>query len=76
MGKYFPDTSRHAKAQEFLELKQATMTVIELGLEVKALKEPLCHARRIPVRPGWQIRTEVWGAILSILYTLLHWDSH
>ena len=29
MGKYFPDTARHAKAQEFLELKQRTMTVIE-----------------------------------------------
>ena len=22
MGKYFPETTRHAKAQEFLELKQ------------------------------------------------------
>ena len=29
MGKYFPDTTRHAKAQEFLELKQGTMTVLE-----------------------------------------------
>ena len=29
MGKYFPDTARHAKAQEFLELKQETMTVME-----------------------------------------------
>ena len=29
MGKYFPDTSRHAKAQEFLELKQGTMTILE-----------------------------------------------
>ena len=29
MGKYFSDTARHAKAQEFLELKQGTMTVIE-----------------------------------------------
>ena len=29
MGKYFPDTACHAKAQEFLELKQGTMTVIE-----------------------------------------------
>ena len=29
MGKYFPDTMRHAKAQEFLELKQGTMTVME-----------------------------------------------
>ena len=29
MGKYFPDTARHAKAQEFLELKQGTMTMID-----------------------------------------------
>ena len=29
MGKYFPDTARHAKAQEFLELKQGNHTVIE-----------------------------------------------
>ena len=29
MGKYFLDTARHAKAQEFLELKQGTMTVME-----------------------------------------------
>ena len=29
MGKYFPSTAKHAKAQEFLELKQGTMTVME-----------------------------------------------
>ena len=29
MRKYFSNTTRHAKAQEFLELKQETMTVIE-----------------------------------------------
>ena len=29
MGKYFSDTARHAKAQEFLELKQGTMTMME-----------------------------------------------
>ena len=29
MGKYFSDTARHAKAQEFLELKHGTMTVLE-----------------------------------------------
>ena len=28
MGKYFPDTARHAKVQEFLELKQGTMNVM------------------------------------------------
>ena len=29
MGKYFPETARHAKAQEFLELKQGTTTVMD-----------------------------------------------
>ena len=29
MGKYFPDTARHAKAQEFLELKQGEMIVMD-----------------------------------------------
>ena len=29
MGKYFSETARHAKAQEFLELKQGTMTLLE-----------------------------------------------
>ena len=29
MGKFFPATVRQAKAQEFLELKQGAMTVIE-----------------------------------------------
>ena len=28
-GKYFPETLRHAKAQEFLELKQGAMTVMD-----------------------------------------------
>ena len=29
MGKYFPETARHAKAQEFLELKQGATTVMD-----------------------------------------------
>ena len=29
MGKFFPSSARHAKAWEFLELKQGTMTVLE-----------------------------------------------
>ena len=29
MSKYFPAMARHAKAQEFLELRQGTMTVME-----------------------------------------------
>ena len=29
MGKYFPASARHAKAREFLELKQGTMTMLK-----------------------------------------------
>ena len=29
MGKYFPETARHMKTQEFLELKQGAMTVMD-----------------------------------------------
>ena len=29
MGKYFLASSRHAKAREFLELRQGTMTVLD-----------------------------------------------
>ena len=29
MGKYFPASTRHAKAREFLKLKQGMVTVLE-----------------------------------------------
>ena len=29
MGKYFPETEKHAKAQEYLELKQGAMTMMD-----------------------------------------------
>ena len=29
MGKYFPETTRHVKAQEFLDLKQGATTVMD-----------------------------------------------
>ena len=50
MGKYFPDTARHTKAQEFLKLKPGTMTVIKLGLEVEALDEPLYVSSPLRIR--------------------------
>ena len=37
MGKYFPETTRHAKAQEFLELKQGAMTVMDYVLRFTEL---------------------------------------
>ena len=29
MGKFFPESARHSKAREFLQLKQGTMTMLE-----------------------------------------------
>ena len=37
MGKYFPETTRHVKAQEFLELKQGAMTVMDYVARFKEL---------------------------------------
>ena len=37
IGNYFLDTARHAKAQEFLELKQGTMNVMECVARFKEL---------------------------------------
>ena len=39
MSKYFPVAIRHEKGQEFLELRQGTMTVIDSDLEVEAFGE-------------------------------------
>ena len=39
MGNFFPVSSRHTKAREFLELKQGTMTVLEY---VAKLTELVC----------------------------------
>ena len=71
MGKYFPDTARQSKAQEFLELKQGTMTVIELGLEVEALKEPLYVSSPLGIRAriGMICRAcelEISGILLTV----------
>ena len=72
MGKYLPDTTRHAKAQEFLELKQGTMTVIELGLEVETLEEPLYVSSPLGIRA--RIGMICRGCELEISGTLLTVD--
>ena len=71
MGKHFSDTARHAKAQEFLELKRGTMTVIELGLEVEALEEPLYVSSPLGIRArigmicrGFKL--EISGILLTV----------
>ena len=72
MGKYFPDTARHAKAQEFLKLKQGMMTVIELGLEVEAVEEPLYVSSPLGIRA--RIGMICHGCELEISGTLLTMD--
>ena len=71
MGKYFSNTARHAKAQEFLELKQGTRIMIELGLEVEVLEEPLYVSSPlgIRVRIGMICRgceLEISGTLLTV----------
>ena len=72
MGKYFPDTARHAKAQEFLKMKQETMIVIELGLEVETLEEPLYVSSPLGIRA--RIGMICRGCELEISGTLLTVD--
>ena len=72
MGKYFPDIARHAKAQEFLKLKQGMMTVIELGLEVEAVEEPLYVSSPLGIRA--RIGMICHGCELEISGTLLTMD--
>ena len=36
MGKYFPETAKHDKAQDFLELKQGAMTVMTTWLDSRS----------------------------------------
>ena len=45
MGKYFPDTACHTKAQEFLELKQGTMTVMDWLTAYRVVID--CERRRV-----------------------------
>ena len=63
MGKYYPDTARHAKDQEFLELKQGTMTVLEY---VARFTELACFADDYVATDMAKIRRFENGLKLSI----------
>ena len=70
MGKYFPATVSHAKAQEFLELKQGVMTVIEYVARFTELARfaddyvatDLAKVRRF--ENG--LRLSIWGKIVGL----------
>ena len=63
MGKYFPGTSRYAKAQEFLELKQGAMTAIEY---VARFTELACFADDYVATDAAKVRRFESGLRLSI----------
>ena len=70
MGKYFSDTARHAKAQEFLELKQGTMTVMDY---VARFTELACFADDYVATDMAKVRRfedglklSIWGRIIGL----------
>ena len=63
MGKYFPDTARHAKAQEFLELKQGAMTMMDY---VARFTELACFAEDYVALNMAKVRRFENGLKLSI----------
>ena len=73
MGKYFPETARHAKAQEFLELKQGAMTVMDYVARFTELARfaddyvatDLAKVRRLENRLKLSIRARIVGLRLQ-----------
>ena len=73
MDKYFPATIRHAKAQEFLELKQGTMTVMQYMAKFKELARfdddyvatDMAKVRKFENRLKLSIRGKIVGLLLQ-----------
>ena len=70
MGKYFSDTFRHAKAQEFKKLKQGAMTMIEYVARFMELAHfaddyvatDVAKVRRFENR----LKLPIWGKIVGL----------
>ena len=71
MGKYFPATARHAKAQEFLELKQGRMTVMEYVAkftELARFADDYVATDMAKVRKFENgLKLPIWGKIVGLL---------
>ena len=73
MGKYFPETARHAKAQEFLELKQGVTTVMDCMARFTELARfaddyvatDMAKVRRFENRMKLSIRARIVGLRLK-----------
>ena len=71
MSKYFPATARHAKAREFLELKQGTMTVMEYVAkftELTHFADDYVATNMAKVRRFEDgLKLSIWGKIVGFL---------
>ena len=73
MSKYFPATTRHAKAQEFLELRQGTMTMMEYMVRLTELARfgddyvatDMAKVRRFENGLKFSIRSKIVGLRLQ-----------
>ena len=71
MGKYFLASARHAKAREFLELKQGTMTVLEYVAKFTELARfanyyvatDMAKVRKFED----DLKLSIWGKIVGLL---------
>ena len=71
MGKFFPASARHAKAREFLELKQGTMTVLEYVAkftELARFGDDYVASDMAKVRKFEDgLKLSIWGKIAGLL---------
>ena len=70
MGKFFPTSSRHTKAREFLELKQGTMTVLEYVAKFTelAFRDDYVASDMAKVRKLEDgLKLSIWGKIVGLL---------
>ena len=68
MGKYFPASTRHAKAREFLELKQGTMTVLEYVAKFTELARFADDYVVKKFEDG--LKLSIWGKIVGLSYKI------
>ena len=71
MGKYFPAPAQHAKAREFLELKQGIMTVLEYMAkftELAHFTDDYMTINMAKVRKFEDcLKLSIWGKIMGLL---------
>ena len=71
MGKFFPASVRHAKAREFLELKQGSMTVLEYVakfIELARFGDDYVTTDMAKVRKSEDgLKLSIWSKIMGLL---------